>query len=380
MGLYFLVRDLLTRPAVASWARLLLWPLAALGWVYGKVGAGRRRAYGRGWLRAWRAPVPVISVGNVTVGGTGKTPCVQAVCRVLAEAGLRPAVLSRGYGGRLPGPWATVSDGERVLLAPEQAGDEPVLLAQSLPGVPVLVGPDRRVTAREAVSRYGAQVLVLDDGFQHLKLARDLDIVAVDVTNPWGNGHCLPRGLLREPLSALAEAGLLVLTRTGRADARRVEAVGRAVHRRNHLAPILPTAHAAAAVVDLNAGGREPVARLKDLKVLAFAGIATPPVFFADLTALGARVVEAVPYPDHHPYTAADVKKLVEWAGLVNAQALVTTEKDAVRLAPFLPLPLPVLALGIEFRVTEGEDVFRRKVLAAAGRGASPGPSSTPGQ
>lgn len=372
MGIYFLIRDLLTRPAVGPWARLLLLPLTALGWVYGRVGAARRRLYRHGRLRAWRAHVPVISVGNVTVGGTGKTPCVEAVCRLLLGAGLRPAVLSRGYGGTLRGPWAAVSDGDRVLLSAGEAGDEPVLLARALPGVPVLVGRDRRVTAREAVARFGAQVLVLDDGFQHLRLARDLDLVAVDVTNPWGNGHCLPRGLLREPLAALSDAGLVLLTRTGRADPRRVEAVGRAVRRRCRRAPILPTTHAASRIVDLNTGESSPVAALQDLKVLAFAGIAAPQAFFADLGALGARVVEAVPYPDHHAYTAADVEKLVEWAGLVNAQAVVTTEKDAVRLTPYLPLPVPFLALGIELRVTEGEEVFRKAVLAAAGRSDAP--------
>ncbi|MBI5016717.1 MAG: tetraacyldisaccharide 4'-kinase [Deltaproteobacteria bacterium] len=370
MGLYFLIQDLLTRPAVGVGARLLLLPLTAAGWLYGRVGGLRRWAYRRGVLQAFRAPVPVISVGNVTAGGTGKTPCVEAVCRILLEAGLKPAVLSRGYGGRIPGPWAAVSDGETVLLPPEQAGDEPVLLARRLPGVAVLVGRDRRTTAREAVARYGAEVLVLDDGFQHLRLARDLDIVAVDVTNPWGNGHCLPRGLLRERPAALADAGLVLLTRTGRVDARRIDAVSGAVRRWNRRSPMLPSTHTPASLVDLAGGPPRPVTDLAGWKVLAFAGIANPAAFFQDLEALGARVVEAIPFPDHHPYTAADVQKLTEWAGLVHAQAAVTTEKDGVRLVPFLPQPLPILALGIELRVREGEEVFRARVLEAAGRPA----------
>jgi tetraacyldisaccharide 4'-kinase len=374
VSIYFLLKDLLSRPAVGPGMRLLLLPLTLAGWLYGRLGRLRRWGYRRGLFRAYHAGVPVLSVGNVTAGGTGKTPCVEAVCRILQGAGLRPAVLSRGYGGRLAGPWAAVSDGEEVLLTPERAGDEPVLLARRLPGVPVLVGRDRRVTAREAVARFGAEVLVLDDGFQHLRLARDLDIVVVDVTNPWGNGHCLPRGLLREPLDALADAGFVLLTRTGRAEPRRVEAVGRAVRRWSHRAPVLPSAHAPASLLDLNGGDPRPAAELAGMKVLAFAGIANPTAFFQDLEALGARVVEAVPFPDHHPYAAADVRKLAEWAGLVNAQAVITTEKDAVRLAAFLPLPLPTLALGIEFRVREGEDLFRTKVLEAAARAAQAKP------
>lgn len=368
MGIYFLVKDLLSRPAVGPGARLVLLPLTVAGWLYGWLATARRWAYRHGVFRAYRAPVPVLSVGNVTVGGTGKTPCVDAVCRILLEAGLKPAVLSRGYGGKIPGPWAAVSDGLEVLLNPEQAGDEPVLLARRLPGVPVLVGRDRRVTAREAVARFGAEVLVLDDGLQHLRLARDLDIVAVDVTNPWGNGHCLPRGLLREPLEALAAADLVLLTRAGRAEPGRVEAVSRVVRRFSREAPVLPSTHASARIVDLHGGETQPTQILAGLKVLAFAGIANPSAFFQDLEALGARVVEAVPFADHHAYTAADVKKLAEWAGLVNAQAAITTEKDGVRLAPFLPLALPTLALGIELEVLDGQEVFRSKVLEAARR------------
>lgn len=368
MTAYFAVRDLLSRPAVGSGARALLAPLAAAGWLYAVGASLRRAAYRRGILRSHRAGVPVISVGNVTAGGTGKTPCVQAVCRLLQEAGLRPAILSRGYGGRLPGPWAVVSDGESVLLSSEAAGDEPELLARSLPGVPVLVGADRRTTAREARSRFDAEVLVLDDGFQHRRLARDLDLVAVDATNPWGNGRCLPGGLLREPLSALGEADAVLLTRAGRAPPHRLDAIERALRRKGLRAPVVRATHAPAGVVDLGSGDRLPVEELAGLKVLAFAGIANPAAFFSDLQGLGARVVEGVPYPDHHRFSRADVEKLLEWARLTNAEAVVTTEKDAVRLAAYLPLPVRLLALRIEFRLLSGEPVFRRLVLEAVGR------------
>lgn len=367
MGLYFWVREVLTHPSRSFGGKLLLSPLAVLGWAYGQAQALRRWAYRRGYLRSYRPAVPVISVGNITAGGTGKTPCVEAVCRLLLEAGVRPAVLSRGYGGRLPGPWAAVSDGEQVLVGADQAGDEPVLLARRLPGVPVLVGPDRRITAREAVERYGAQALVLDDGFQHLRLARDLDLVLLDARHPFGSGHCFPRGVLRESGRALADAQVVLFTRTRRANSQRLDALQAAVHEFSPGVPVLRTAHEPRAVVDLVTGQVSPLRDLAELKILAFAGIGTPDAFFQELTELGARVLEAVPYPDHHPFTRADVEQLERWAGLMNAQALVTTEKDGIRLAPFLPARFPVLALRIEMAVVDDPDALRRHVVSVLG-------------
>ncbi len=377
MGLYFWVQELLRHPARGWAGKILLAPLVALGWLYGQGQAVRRWAYRRGFLASFRPPVPVISVGNVTAGGTGKTPCVEAICRLLLAAGLRPAVLSRGYGGRRRGPWAAVSDGTDLLLGPEGAGDEPVLLARRLPGVPVLVGADRRQTARAAVARFGAEVLVLDDGFQHLRLARDLDVVTLDARHPFGNGHCFPRGLLREAPRALAGADLVLVTRTRRSHPQRLAALHAEVGRLNPRAPFLRTAHAPLAVADLVTGELSPLERLRGLKVLAFAGIGTPEVFFQELEELGARVLEAVPYRDHHPFTRADLQQLERWAGLMNAQALVTTEKDGVRLAPFLPTAVPLLALRIEMAILDDAEAFRAAVLRAAGRRGGRPPTSS---
>ncbi len=365
-GLHFWVRDLLSRRAVGWAAGVLFLPLSVPAWAYGRIQALRRAAYGRGLLRSEHPGVPVISVGNLAAGGTGKTPCVETICRVLLEAGLRPAVLSRGYKGSLQGAAGVVSDGSQVRLSPEAAGDEPVLLARRLPGVPVLVGRDRRETARLAVRRFGAQVLVLDDGFQHLSLARDLDVVLLDARRPFGNGHCLPRGLLRESPAALAGADLVLLTRTRRADSQRSEAVAAEVRRHNPSVPVLPTAHSPLALVDLTTGEAGPLEPLRGLKVLAFAGIGTPEAFFRELGDLGARVLQAVPFPDHHRYTPADVEQVINWARLMNAQALVTTEKDGVRLLPYLPLSLPVLALRIEMAVLDRPEEFRDRILAVA--------------
>ncbi|GAB4265938.1 MAG: tetraacyldisaccharide 4'-kinase [Deferrisomatales bacterium] len=366
VGFYFWVKDVLTHRPVGAVARAVFLPLTLVGWGYGQLQALRRWAYRRGTLRADRPGVPVISVGNITAGGTGKTPCVEAVCRILVDQGLRPAVLSRGYGGRYRSAWAPVSDGTDLLMDPADAGDEPVLLARRLPGVPVLVARDRRVAAREAVARYGAQVLVLDDGFQHLRLARDLDVVTLDARHPFGNGHCFPRGLLREPPRALRDADLVLLTRTRRANANRLETVREAVHRFHPGVPVLRTTHAPLAVVDLHTGALLPLDHLKGLKVLAFAAIGTPEAFFEELQGLGARVLEAVPYPDHHRYSEADLEQLENWARLMNAEALVTTEKDAVRLAPHLPLQRPVLATRITMEVLDDPDTLAAQVCRAA--------------
>ncbi|MEW6490514.1 MAG: tetraacyldisaccharide 4'-kinase, partial [Thermodesulfobacteriota bacterium] len=352
-GLYFWVRDVLSRRAVGWAAQVLFLPLTLPAWGYGKAQALRRWAYRRRILRAEHPGVPVISVGNIAAGGTGKTPCVETICRVLLEAGLRPAVLSRGYKGSLRGGTGVVSDPDGVLLSPEEAGDEPVLLARRLPGVPVLVGRDRRATARLAAERFGVEVVVLDDGFQHLGLARDLDVVLLDARRPFGNGHCFPRGLLREAPGALAEADLVLLTRTRRADSQGVDDVRAAVRRHNLTAPVLPTAHTPRQVVDVATGEAGPLERLRGLKVLAFAGIGTPEAFFRELGDLGAKVLQSVPFPDHHRYTPADLEQVLTWARLMNAQALVTTEKDGVRLLAHLPLPLPVLATRIEMAVLD---------------------------
>jgi len=371
LGIYFWAKDLLSRPAVGWVATLVFLPLTVAAWAYARLQALRRAAYRVGLLKTHRPDAAVISVGNIAAGGTGKTPCVEAICRLLLQEGVQPAVLSRGYRGTLRGRSAVVSDGASVLLDPAEAGDEPVLLARRLPGVPVLVGADRRSTADLAVQRFQAQALVLDDGFQHLRLARDLDVVLLDARHPFGNGHCMPRGLLRESPSALRAVDLILLTRTRRAESQRTEAVREAVRRYNRAAPVLPTAHAPLAVVDLRDGTVSSLDVLRGLKVLAFAGIGTPEAFFQELGELGARVLEAVPFPDHHRYTSDDLRQLENWARLMNAQAMVTTEKDAVRLQTHPPLEPRALALRIEMAVQDGDERFRQVVLGAVERARS---------
>lgn len=372
MGVRFWVRRILHRRDSIGVGKVVLLPLALAGRAYGSLMTARRALYRSGFFHSTYAGVPTVCVGNVTVGGTGKTPLVAEVCRILQELGAHPAVLTRGYRGRLKGRIAAVSDGRHVLLDPATAGDEPVLLAERLRNVPVMAGADRRLSSAEAVRRFGVDVLVMDDGFQHLRLKRDLNIVVVDATRPFGNRHCLPRGTLREPLAALADAHLFVLSRTDLVDAERKVRLKEELAALNPRAPILETVHAPDVMRDPATGELRGTDWLRGRKVIGFAGIGNPEAFFGELSRLGATLVETVPFPDHHPYTIADVARLAKWAGLTNAEALVTTEKDGMRLRPFLPLPVPVWTVGIQMDLGAGEAVLREKLASLlVNRGAA---------
>jgi tetraacyldisaccharide 4'-kinase len=308
--------------------------------------AARNRLYDRGLLRQERLPCPVISVGNLTVGGTGKTPTVILLAAMLRDNGRQPAVLSRGYGGTARDPINTVSDGKRVLMGWREAGDEPLLIAGAVPGVPVLTGPERIRTGRAAVERYGADVLILDDAFQHRALFRDLDIVMVDALRPFGNGYLLPRGPLREPQEALRRADLLITT--GGSET--------AIARRK--VPPLPSfrgVHRPRELVVAATGRALPLAELRGKKVCVFAGIGSPETFRRSLTALGAEVVSFRAFPDHHPYLFSELEALRRLAGESAAERIVTTEKDAVRLADFPDFLAEISLLRISMEITPAD-------------------------
>jgi tetraacyldisaccharide 4'-kinase len=316
--------------------------------------AARQLAYRCGIRRTRALPVPVISIGNLTVGGTGKTPLVETVARALVAGGRRPAVLSRGYGRRAGATVAVVSGPAGVRLGVAEAGDEPLLLARRLPGVPVVVGADRARAGARALAEFALDVLVLDDGLQQRRLHADLRIVCLDARRPWGNGHLLPWGALREPRQALARADLVVLTRaesaTGLA-ALRAELAGLCP-----AAPVALAAHEPETVLDVATGAVLPLTVLAGRPLLAFAGIATPEALGATLAALGVRPRGLIGFPDHHPYSAADLAGLVAAAQVSGATALVTTEKDAMRLGT--PPDLPVWAIRIGLRLGEGSEAW----------------------
>jgi tetraacyldisaccharide 4'-kinase len=325
---------------------LLRAALSLLSLPYRGAVAARNRLYDGGFPRQERLPCPVISVGNLTVGGTGKTPMVILLAAMLREKGRKPAVLSRGYGGASRGPVTTVSDGRRILAGWRQSGDEPVLIAEAVPGVPVLTGPRRILTGRAAMERYGADVLILDDAFQHRALFRNLDIVMLDAARPFGNGRLLPRGPLREPPEALRRAHILI--RTGNAQkAESPQGVPSL--------PVFRGVHQPREIVEAATGRALPLTDLQGVTVCAFAGIGSPETFRHSLTALGAEVAAFLAFPDHHPYTRLDIEAIRRQAGESGARRIVTTEKDGIRLADFPDFLTEVSLLRIGMDITPAE-------------------------
>ncbi len=316
----------------------------------------REWLYAHRILKSRRLDRPVVAVGNLTVGGTGKTPAVMIAVETLLAAGHHPAVVSRGYGRRTDGVHV-VADTAAIRVEPEDAGDEPFLLARRLPGVPVVVGANRAAAAALAVERFGATVIVLDDAFQHRTLAKDLEIVTARAANPWGNGRLLPAGPLREPLTALARAHLVVAAGALRPDD--VREVERDVARHAPGVPVVPAAYVATECSDARRMETVPLDRLDGARVLAFAGIGAPSGFARTLTDVGAKVMDLVVFDDHYWYTAADVARLAERARSIGAETLVTTEKDWVRLLR-LPAPsTPLWVVSVRLELIDRADLWR---------------------
>jgi tetraacyldisaccharide 4'-kinase len=307
--------------------------LGLLSPLYAGAVALRGRLYDAGWLRVERIDARVISVGNLVAGGSGKSPMVALIARALAGMGLPPAVVSRGYGGGYAGPCLVVSDGSGPLVGAEQAGDEPVMLASQLVGIPVIVARRRIAGAELAVARFAARCVVLDDGFQHRRLARDLDVLLLDERSPFGNGRLLPAGPLREPPEAMERAGVLVATGVAEAGETDGTALLEAAAR---YCPSAPVFHARTRPIDLiDVASRSSVAldRLRGARTVCFAGIANPTRFFLDAAAGGAEVAGSLRFPDHHRFGPADLKLVQRTASRARADLILTTEKDLARLA-----------------------------------------------
>jgi tetraacyldisaccharide 4'-kinase len=342
------------RPALAG--ALLAPPLRLAELPFRAAAALRGALYDAGVLRAARAGAPVISIGNLAVGGAGKTPAAIAVARRLLARGRRPAVLSRGYGATRSDP-RIVSDGARVLLGAAEGGDEPVLVARRLPGVAVLCGPRRAVLAGTAVERLGADALLLDDGFQHRALARDLDVVVLDAANPFGNGRLLPAGPNREPRAALRRAGLVWLSRAdqaGEASLAPLRALARAATGRE----AVESRHAPVDVVDgtlARSLGRDA---LRGRRVLLLAGIARPAGFRRTVADLGGEVGAEALFPDHHRFAAGELDGALRAAAAARCDLVVTTEKDAVRLPPELAGDPRLCAVRIEAELLRGAEAL----------------------
>jgi tetraacyldisaccharide 4'-kinase len=325
---------------------LLTFPAA----LYGGAVRVRNLFYDRAGASS-RADLPVLSIGNLTAGGTGKTTMVAFLARVLLAWGRSPAVVSRGYGGRAGRGPLVVSSGGGATVGPERAGDEPYLLAQTLPGVRVVVGSDR-IAGASAAKDLGADVVILDDGFQHRRLARDLDIVLLDAAGPFGNYHLLPAGPLREPISGLSRADVVVITRSRPGESFVV--LERVVRRYNVRCPILRSANHRVGFVD--ASGTRAA---RPERAVAFCGIGNPASFLVDLEAEGLSIAGFHPFPDHHRYSDTEWKVLLDEARRGGC-GLVTTEKDLARLGPLATAPGAggLLALRIEAVVHDESKLF----------------------
>ncbi|MBI4578118.1 MAG: tetraacyldisaccharide 4'-kinase [Planctomycetes bacterium] len=329
-----------TRGAGAGMAR---GGLRVLAFLYGRVMAVRNAYYDTWAMPQW-LDVPVISVGNLTVGGTGKTPMTVWLCERLLARGRKPAVLSRGYRA-----------------SEEGIADELLVISRQVPKAVAVAHADRARAGRLAIEQYQVRSAILDDGFQHRRLGRDLDIVLVDATRPFGYGYILPRGLLRERIGGIRRADAVVITRCDQADPDEIDAITRAIREWARDVPIVRAVHEPAGFTDL--AGRS-VDKPRATRPGCVAGIARPDAFVRTLAGLGLAPVASTFYPDHHAYSTAEVESLAGWIREQRLDCLLTTEKDAVKLARLnADWPVPVVCIAVRMRMlANGEAVLDRLI------------------
>ena len=343
--------------------------LLSLG--YGTAVNLRTSGYKKDIFKSQKLPLKVISVGNITVGGTGKTPLTVHMTQRIQRLGYKIAVISRGYKGLAERSGAVVSNGRDILLEPSSAGDEPFMMANQLKdiGVPVLVGQDRYQMGLMAVNEFKPDVIILDDGFQHLNLKRDINLVLLDCQRPFGNKHLLPRGPLREPLSSLARANAFILTRcnfyqgeTNREDLAILEgyAKGSRIFRASHVPVLYKWLRANQTATDAD-GSRLPpceLATLKGKNVFAFSGIADNNVFKITLEKLQCELKGFLGFPDHHFYSRNDFVNIFSHQRSTEADIICTTEKDYVRISNEVDWPIDLAVIGVELSFGEDDDNF----------------------
>jgi tetraacyldisaccharide 4'-kinase len=336
------------------WMKVLLFPLYLLSLPYGGVVRIRSHLYSLGFFHSKRLPCPVISVGNITVGGTGKTPLVITLARGLMDRGIPVAILSRGYKGKGSSE-PFVSDGRTVLLSPEESGDESFLMADALKGIPVLIGKDRFANGRLALQRFSVRGILLDDGYQHLQLHRDLNILLIDSQIGFGDRHLLPRGILREPLNQLYRAHLFLLTKVAHPQGSQpLERMLKEIHRSS---PIFHSHYEPLGLVGLK-GEWVDLPSLKGKRAIALSGIVNPEYFTFLLKKCGMEIVRQMIFPDHYLYSAKDLVSIEEKSREVDW--IVTTEKDMVKLKRMRIDHLPFGALRIEMKIWEEEEFYKR--------------------
>lgn len=364
----------------AAFLRTAFWFLSG---IYSGAVRLRLKLYRERFLHDHHLGVPVISIGNITVGGTGKTPVVELFAKALLAQGRRVAILSRGYKSKrqrkIPLSWRiaaklglarqprellprVVSDGEKVLLDSYVAGDEPFMLAQNCKGVPVVVDRNRVKAGAHAIRKFGADVLILDDGLQYLKLKHRHDIVLVDKTAPFGTGFMLPRGTLREPPSSLRRASYIFLTKSDGDSGEIIEQI----RKHNPVAEIIECRHRPVHFEHIHTGERLPLDTFRGKYVGALSGIAVPESFENGLRKLGAKVHWTSRFTDHHRFQEKDITQFIERCEKADAHAILTTEKDFVRFPKLPPGDIPIYFLRVEIEIIKGREIFDKLVRLIA--------------
>lgn len=343
--------------------------LIAVSKVYGGAVKLRRMLYTKDILRSKRVPCPVISIGNITIGGTGKTPMTIYVAQVVRNLGYKVVVISRGYKGKSEKIGGIVSDGNMLLMTPEIAGDEPYMMANRLKDVPVIVGKNRFKAGWTAIRKFEPEVIILDDGFQHLKLQRDLDLVLLDYRKPFGNGHLLPRGVMREPASALLCANAIIMTRSGTMSDNQMPLSLKKLHCFDRQKPVYGTLHHPVVYKVISKEKRIPKKNMhkacrqnsdciKGRTVFAFSGLADNHNFLKTLKSLNCKVLGFMKFPDHYPYSKRDLDEILLAAKRSTAECIMTTEKDYVRIAHKIDWPGDLFVIGIEIDFGADEKRF----------------------
>lgn len=324
--------------------------------------------YKWGLLKQVKLDCFVISIGNITVGGTGKTPTAKVLARYIQKLGYKVAILNRGYRAKWKGDVGIVSDGDKVFMSADEAGDEAYLLARSLPDIPVLIGTDRTITGKYAIDNFGVDVVILDDGYQHWQLKRDLNILLVDAINIFGNGHMLPRGTLREPLSHLDRADICLLTKVDQASKGACNEIKQTLHKYNDHALIVESTHKPLCFIEIgnlfNREAREvlPVNMMKGHRIIAMSAIGNPASFEQTLNDIGAIITESLRFPDHHDYTTQEIMDVMHQAEEQGAEAIVITDKDAVKIPEELlkqerPIPIYIISIEVTF-IDKPREIF----------------------
>ena len=374
-GLETFAIDVILERRAGKRAGLLRGVLSGLSQIYRAIVQARLALYRKRIFRSHSHGVPVISVGNLTVGGTGKTPVVEMLARALQQGGRRVAILSRGYKSvpkplllrildRLTGRKKIfapriVSDGVSLLLDSRTAGDEPFMLANNLRGVVVLVDRDRVRSGIYAIEEFGSDVLILDDGFQYVKMRHGLEITLIDRQAPFGNEHMLPRGTLREPPENLRRATHIFLTKCDGSDNSELL---RRIRRYNRTADIIECTHRPKHLKDFVTGEVRPLEFLKGLKIGALSGIAVPESFESALASLGAEIELTQSYADPHRYSLKEIERFVRRCARRNVDAVITTEKDAVRIPRIMNPEVPILYMRVEIEILAGQEIWTRLV------------------